>query len=79
MFATETQAVRSISKKINEVIIPNQRPNIEYVSNESKKSIPISIRKQSCEESIPDPMSSSSSPSEGFLSNLKQRLNCYYQ
>jgi len=81
MIAAETKVVRSISRKINEMNIPNQRPNIEYVSNEFKKSAPIaiSLRKQLFEESIPDPVSSSSSPSEGFLLNLKQRLNGYYQ
>jgi hypothetical protein len=81
MISVEKKIIRGISRKINEMNIPNQRPNIEYVSNEFKKSAPISIsnKKQLYEEAIPGPMSCSSSPSEGFLSNLKGRLNAYYQ
>jgi hypothetical protein len=81
MISVENKIVRGISRKINEMNIPNQRPNIEYVSNEFKKSLPIAIsnRKQLCEEAIPEPASASSSPSEGFLKHLKGRLNTYYQ
>jgi len=60
--------------------IPNQRPIVEYVSNEFKKSqpIPISSSKESLVECLPNPMSISPSPTDGFLKNLKGRLNAYY-
>lgn len=80
MIAAEKQAIRGISRKINEMNIPNQRPIVEYVSNEFKKSlpIPISTSKESLVECLPEPMSVSPSPTDGFLKNLKGRLNAYY-
>jgi hypothetical protein len=81
MIAAEKTVMRNVVRKMNEINIPNQRPNIEYnISNEFKVSEPIVIpRKQQMRvASTMDTGNISPSPTDGFLSNLKQRLNGYY-
>ena len=79
--AVEKTTLRRVSKKINEMHIPNQKPIVEYTPSEFKPaSSPIVIpnSKRVVEENGADHFQWSPSPKDGFLANLKQRLCVYY-
>jgi len=80
MIAAENKIIRGVAKKITEINIHNQRPIVEYINNEFKKSCPVYIdnKKEPAVDSGIEPMSASSSPVDSYLNNLKQRLTKYY-